>query len=72
MIKLYIFLFILAIILFCQKNTEPFDCNTLRCGKNKYSITSMKNTLNNKITAGASSYIANIKNFIGNFKEQWL
>lgn len=68
--KLYIFLF-LAAIFCCQQNIESFvSCSTLRCENNKYSFTSVKNVLRNKINT--QGHIANIKNHIANFKQQWL
>jgi len=75
--KLSIFLLILifgSIIFSCKlNNKEPFtNCNTLRCEKNKYSATSMKNTISNKLTIASSGYISNIKDHLANFKEKWL
>jgi len=75
--KLSIFLLILifgSVIFSCKlNNKEPLtNCNTLRCEKNKYSATSMKNTVSNKLTTVSSGYIANIKDYLANFKEKWL
>ena len=63
-----------CVIFSCKlNNKEPLtNCNTLRCKKNKYSVTSMKNTLSNKLTAASSGHIANIKDHLANLKEMWL
>jgi len=75
--KLFIFLIILifgSVIFSCKlSNKEPLtNCHTLRCEKNKYSATSMKNTISNKLTTSSSGYISNIKDYLANFKEKWL
>ncbi len=83
MSKLFIFLIITIILhLFysCKyTNKEPFsfaNCSTLRCQNNKYSATSMKNTLNNtvnnKLTSVYSKHMNNFHNHLSNFKQQWL
>jgi hypothetical protein len=75
--KLSIFLLLLIfgyVIFSCKlNNKEPLtNCNTLRCEKNKYSATSMKNTVSNKFTTSTSGYIASIKDYIANIREKWL
>jgi len=75
--KLSIFLLLLifgSVIFSCKlNNKEPLtNCNTLRCEKNKYSATSVKNTLSNKLTTASSGHIANIKGHLANLKETWL
>jgi len=62
------------IIFSCKlNNKEPLtNCNTLRCEKNKYSVTSMKNIVSNKLKSASSGHIANIKHHLANFKEKWL
>jgi hypothetical protein len=74
--NLYIYLLMLIgfIIFSCKlNNKEPLtNCNTLRCEKNKYSVTSMKNIVSNKLKSASSDHIANIKHHLANFKEKWL
>ena len=75
--KLSIFLLLLifgCIVFSCKlNNKEPLtNCNTLRCEKNEYSATSIKNALSNKLTTASSGHIANIKDYLANLKEKWL
>ena len=74
-------IFLLLLIFGCAifscnlNNKEPFsltNCKTLRGKKNQYSVTSMKNTLSNKLTSTSSGHIANIKGHLTNLKEMWL
>jgi|SaaInlV_165m_DNA_1040744.scaffolds.fasta_scaffold23029_4 hypothetical protein len=76
-LSIFLILLIFGYTIFSCKlnNKEPFSltsCNTLRCEKNKYSVTSMKNTLSNKLTSTSSGHIANIKGHLTNLKEMWL
>ena len=76
-LSIFLILLIFGYTIFSCKlnNKEPFSltsCNTLRCEKNKYSVTSMKNTISNKLTTASSGYISNIKDHLANFKEKWL
>ena len=72
-------IFLLILIFGCAmfscklNNKEPLtNCNTLRCKKNEYSASSLKNTLSNKLTSVSSGHIANIKDHLANLKEMWL
>lgn len=76
-LSIFLILLIFGCAIFSCKlnNKEPFSltsCNTLRCEKNKYSVTSMKNILSNKLTSASSGHIANIKGHFANLKEIWL
>ena len=72
-------IFLLAIMLWClfcgcqAVMKEPFyNCNTLRCTQNKYSATSIKSHLKNKLTDISSDHIANAHSYISDLKEKWL
>jgi len=74
-LSIFLILLIFGCAIFSCKlnNKEPLtNCITLRCKKNKYSITSMKNTVSNKLTTASSGHIANVKSHISDLKEKWL
>jgi len=76
-LSIFLLLLIFGCVIFSCKlnNKEPFsltNCNTLRCEKNKYSASSVQNTLSNKLTTASSGHIANIKGHLANLKEKWL
>ena len=77
--RLFIFLILVIsgyLLFSCKRpNKESFSlkhCNTLRCQNNKYSATSLKNTLHNNLTTVSSGYITNAKAHLSNFKDRWL
>ena len=66
-----IFLLIIIGAIFFYKEKEPF-CQTLRCRKSKYSLTSLKNTLSNRIRMKIPDHIANVNSWVSDFKDSWL
>ena len=75
---LFIFLFfiIFACVFFGSKPMikESFKnvCNTLRCKKSKYSITSFKNRTMNNVSNIATNHMETMQNHFTNLKDQWL
>ena len=77
MTPLSIFLIIVILACVCfgiQPSRESFTskCKTLRCEKNQYSATSLKNNTTKHLTTFASSHIDTLKNYLSNLKQQWL
>ena len=68
-LSIFLILIIVACVFFgCGLNTkEPFvlsDCKTLGCKQKKYSLTTLKNRIHNKITNATSSPIKKSKKLL--------
>lgn len=72
-LSIFLIIVILACLFSPTKQTESFtSCRTLRCGNNKYSLSSMKNKATSKFKNATSGHLTTINNHLSNLKEKLL